>query len=60
MIEPCETESKETLDKAIESILRLYEKAFAAPESMHWRPNYAYGRTDEVRAARFILAYEFD
>jgi len=62
MIEPTETESKETLDKAIASILKLYEQAFAQPESMHLAPRTTpIGRPDEVLAARNpILAYEFD
>ena len=38
MVEPTETESKETLDEAIEVFRNIYEKAKADPESLHQAP----------------------
>ncbi len=60
MIEPTETETKETLDEAIAVIRMLYEKAYSDPESLHQAPNKApIGRPDEVQAARHPkLRYE--
>ena len=53
MLEPTETESKETLDKAAEVFHDLYKQAHTDPEPMHSAPHNAYiGRPDEVRAAR--------
>ena len=60
MIEPTETETKETLDEAIAVIRLLYEKAYSDPESLHAAPlKAAIGRPDEVQAARHPkLRYE--
>jgi len=53
MIEPTETESKETLDTAAEAFLSLYEKALKEPESFSAAPfNTVIGRPDDVKAAR--------
>ena len=62
MIEPTETESLEQLDKAIESILGLYDKAFENSERFHLAPQNTYiGRPNEVDAARNpILVYDFN
>ena len=53
MVEPTETESKETLDEAIEVFRNIYEKAKADPESLHQAPvKTPVRRLDEVTAAR--------
>ncbi len=61
MLEPTETESKETLDWAAEIFRKLYELAKTDPQYMHDAPHNAQiGRPDEVRAARKpVLRYEF-
>ena len=61
MLEPTETESKETLDQAAEVFRQLYDLAHTDPESMHSAPHNAQiGRPDEVRAARQpVLRYSF-
>ena len=53
MLEPTETESRETLDWAAEVFRQLYELGFKDPEYMHAAPHNAQiGRPDEVRATR--------
>ena len=53
MLEPTETESRDTLDWAAEVFRRLYELGCQDPEYMHAAPHNAQiGRPDEVRAAR--------
>lgn len=53
MIEPTETESKETLDSFVEAMLRLAEKAASDPDALHAAPvTTPVGRPDEVKAAR--------
>jgi glycine dehydrogenase subunit 2 len=53
MLEPTETESRETLDWAADVFRQLYELAYKDPEFMHNAPHDAQiGRPDEVRAAR--------
>ena len=61
MIEPTETESKETLDDCIEAFLKLYDTALENGEKLHGAPYTApIGRPDEVLAARSLkLRYEF-
>ena len=61
MIEPTETESKETLDEVIRVFHEIYENAKANPAAMHEAPVTTYvRRLDEVRAARKpVLKYEF-
>ena len=62
MVEPTETESKETLDAAAEVFLGILEEARTDPESLHAAPHdCAIGRPDEVTAARNpVLRYEFE
>lgn len=62
MIEPTETESKETLDQAASVLLRLYEKALTDPDSLHRAPETRMiGRPNEVEAARHpVVKYEYD
>lgn len=59
MIEPTETETKATLDKAIEMLRRLFERAKSNDESLHGAPHKTYiSRVDEVKAARNpVLTY---
>ena len=53
MLEPTETESRETLDEAAAIFRELYDLAFRDPEQMHTAPHNAQiGRPDEVKAAR--------
>lgn len=53
MVEPTETETKETMDEAAQVFIDLYDKALNAPESLHNAPaNTPVGRLDEVEAAR--------
>lgn len=59
MLEPTETESKETLDEAVSIIAELLETAKSDPEALHCAPQHTpIGRPDEVAAARNpILRY---
>ncbi|MBI3996149.1 MAG: aminomethyl-transferring glycine dehydrogenase subunit GcvPB [Candidatus Omnitrophica bacterium] len=53
MIEPTETESKETLDQFIEALLRIAEEAKTNPELVRRAPQrMPVDRLDEVKAAR--------
>jgi glycine dehydrogenase subunit 2 len=53
MVEPTETESKETLDKAIQVFRELYQTAKQDPQSLHEAPvKTPVRRLDEVGAAR--------
>ena len=53
MLEPTETESRETLDWAAEVFRKLYDLAHEDPDYMHASPHNAQiGRPDEVKAAR--------
>jgi glycine dehydrogenase subunit 2 len=53
MIEPTETESKETLDKFIEAMLQIAQEVEENPSSFENLPrNMPVGRLDEVKAAR--------
>jgi glycine dehydrogenase subunit 2 len=53
MIEPTETESKESMDEAIEVFLELYKMAHDNPEALHEAPvTTPVRRLDEVGAAR--------
>ncbi|GHV77702.1 putative glycine dehydrogenase (decarboxylating) subunit 2 [Spirochaetia bacterium] len=53
MVEPTETESRETLDAAVTAFLALYDQAKADPESLHAAPvSTVIGRPDDVKAAR--------
>ncbi len=56
MVEPTETESKETLDQFAEALLRIAEEARVQPELLHQAPTRApVRRLDEVRAARNLV-----
>ena len=61
MVEPTETESRETLDEAADVFLRILEEAKADPQSLHAAPHSCpIGRPDEVGAARNpVLRYEW-
>ena len=53
MIEPTETESKETLDAAADAFLSLYESAMKEPGALNAAPlTTVIGRPDDVKAAR--------
>ncbi|MHA2620244.1 MAG: aminomethyl-transferring glycine dehydrogenase subunit GcvPB [bacterium JZ-2024 1] len=53
MIEPTETESKETLDAFAEALLKIAQEARTNPDLVKSAPHRApIGRPDEVRAAR--------
>jgi len=53
MIEPTETESKETLDEFVDAMLRIAAEAHATPALLHDAPTRTpVGRLDEARAAR--------
>ena len=62
MVEPTETESRETLDEAAEVFLSILEEARSNPESLHAAPHSCpIGRPDEVAAARTpVLRYDFN
>ena len=62
MIEPTETESKDTLDAAAKVFLDIYEQACADGASLHQAPFHtAVRRLDETMAARKpVLTYEFE
>ena len=62
MAEPTETESKETLDDAIQVFRELYELAKTDPEKLHEAPvTTPVTRLDEVGAARHpVLRYLFE
>jgi glycine dehydrogenase subunit 2 len=61
MIEPCESESRETLDAFITAMKEIAALAKADPERMHKMPlTTPVGRPDEVAAARNpIVKYEW-
>jgi glycine dehydrogenase subunit 2 len=60
MVEPTETESKETLDQFVADMAQIAEEARTQPELLHEAPHHTpVRRLDEVRAARRpILHYE--
>jgi glycine dehydrogenase subunit 2 len=56
MIEPTETESKETLDAFADAMIKIAEEARQDPEVLHTAPhNTPYGRLDEVKAAKELV-----
>lgn len=61
MVEPTETESKETMDHACDVFLKLYEEAKSNPQALHDAPVCTpVRRLDEVGAARNpVLRYSF-
>ncbi|MCX7787650.1 MAG: aminomethyl-transferring glycine dehydrogenase subunit GcvPB [Spirochaetes bacterium] len=53
MIEPTETESRQTIEAFADALLRIAEEAATSPELLHEAPHDTpVGRLDEVRAAR--------
>ena len=53
MIEPTETETKETLDEFVDALVRIAEEARTNPEMVRQAPHRTWlGRLDETRAAR--------
>ena len=53
MIEPTETESRETLDAFVAAMVQIAEEARTDPEILHSAPHVTpVGRLDEVKAAR--------
>ncbi len=53
MIEPTETESKETLDSFIEALRAIAREAASDPELLHDAPHASpVRRLDEVKAAK--------
>jgi glycine dehydrogenase subunit 2 len=53
MIEPTETESKETLDDFADALADIVARAYTDPKSLQDAPvNTVVGRVDETRAAR--------
>lgn len=56
MIEPTETESKETLDAFADALIRIAEEAHTEPETLKSAPhNTPVGRLDEVKAAKELV-----
>jgi glycine dehydrogenase subunit 2 len=56
MIEPTETESKETLDAFVEGMLQIAKEAHDSPEILLNAPHSTpIGRVDEVHAARNLV-----
>ena len=62
MVEPTETESRETLDEAVAVVRQLHAQAAADPEGLHHAPaKTPVTRLDEVGAARHPhLRYHFE
>mgnify|MGYP004478709407 FL=1 len=61
MIEPTETESRETLDEAVEVLRELCQMAYDNADALHAAPvTTPVGRLDEVGAARHpVVKFEF-
>jgi glycine dehydrogenase subunit 2 len=56
MIEPTETESKQTLDAFAEALLKIADEAHTAPELLTSAPhNTPVGRLDDVKAAKDLV-----
>ncbi len=56
MIEPTETESKQTLDAFADALLKIAEEAHTSPELLHEAPHHTpVGRLDEVKAAKELV-----
>lgn len=62
MIEPTETEAKETLDSFVEAMLAIAREAAESPEQLKEAPHdRPVGRLDEVKAAkRAVVKYGFE
>jgi glycine dehydrogenase subunit 2 len=56
MIEPTETETKESLDAFADALLQIADEAKNNPDILHSAPNNApFGRLDEVKAAKELV-----
>lgn len=56
MIEPTETENKDTLDRFAEALIKIAEEARENPELVKTAPHTTpFGRMDEVKAARELV-----
>jgi glycine dehydrogenase subunit 2 len=56
MIEPTETESKQTLDRFVEVMLKIADEAHNEPQLLHDAPHHTpVSRLDEVKAARDLV-----
>ncbi len=56
MIEPTETETRETLDAFADAMLQIAEEAKTDPEMLHGAPHSTpIGRLDEVQAAKNLI-----
>ncbi len=56
MIEPTETESKQTLDAFVDAMLQIAEEARTEPELLKNAPHHTpVGRVDEVKAAKELV-----
>ncbi|NLX82894.1 MAG: aminomethyl-transferring glycine dehydrogenase subunit GcvPB, partial [Clostridiales bacterium] len=62
MVEPTETENRETLDEAAQAFAEIFEAIKNDPDCLHDCPKTTYiSRPDEVGAARNpIVRYQFD
>jgi glycine dehydrogenase subunit 2 len=62
MIEPTETEAKETLDAFVEAMLEIARDASERPQALKEAPHHRpVGRVDEVKAAkRAVVRYLFE
>jgi glycine dehydrogenase subunit 2 len=56
MIEPTETENKDTLDAFADALIKIAAEAKSDPALLHEAPhNTPFGRMDEVKAARELV-----
>ena len=56
MIEPTETENKESLDTFVDAMLQIAKEAKEDPDLLHEAPHNApFGRLDEVKAAKELV-----
>ncbi|GAB4540205.1 MAG: aminomethyl-transferring glycine dehydrogenase subunit GcvPB [Anaerolineales bacterium] len=56
MIEPTETENKDTLDRFAEALIKIAEEAKTQPQLLHDAPHTTpFARMDEVKAARELV-----
>ena len=62
MIEPTETETKETLDEFAAALVEIAREAKESPELLHEAPHTRpVGRLDEVRAVKeLVVRHRFD
>ncbi len=56
MIEPTESENKQTLDQFVDAMIKIAEEAHSQPELLHSAPHITpIGRLDEVKAAKELV-----